>query len=102
MDSEFINVYIAKQKTWIEELVAKQIILETRLQIAEQTIVEKNNEIQVLKDDIDTKVAFINKLVDANAKKDEELNSLLHPELPKKKKKTEHLEVAQPSEADDF
>lgn len=35
MEVEFVNVYIAKQKSWIEDLVAKQIILEARLQLAE-------------------------------------------------------------------
>lgn len=35
MEVEFVNVYIAKQKSWIEDLIAKQIILEARLQLAE-------------------------------------------------------------------
>jgi hypothetical protein len=35
VEVEFVNVYIAKQKSWIEDLVAKQIILEARLQLAE-------------------------------------------------------------------
>lgn len=35
MDSEFINAYIIKQKNWIEDLLAKHIILEVRVQIAE-------------------------------------------------------------------
>ena len=35
MEVDFVNVYIAKQKSWIEDLVAKQIILEARLQLAE-------------------------------------------------------------------
>lgn len=35
MEIEFVNAYIAKQKSWIEDLVAKNIILETRLQLAE-------------------------------------------------------------------
>ena len=35
MDSEFINAYIIKQKNWIEDLMAKHIILEVRLQLAE-------------------------------------------------------------------
>ena len=35
MEVEFVNAYIAKQKSWIEDLVAKQIILEARLQLAE-------------------------------------------------------------------
>jgi len=35
VEVEFVNAYIAKQKSWIEDLVAKQIILEARLQLAE-------------------------------------------------------------------
>lgn len=35
MEADFVNVYIQKQKAWIEDLTAKQIILETRLQLAE-------------------------------------------------------------------
>jgi len=35
VEVDFVNVYIAKQKSWIEDLVAKQIILEARLQLAE-------------------------------------------------------------------
>ena len=35
MEIEFVNAYIAKQKSWIEDLVAKNILLETRLQLAE-------------------------------------------------------------------
>jgi len=35
LEAEFVNAYITKQKSWIEDLVAKNIILETRLQLAE-------------------------------------------------------------------
>lgn len=35
MDTEFVNAYIIKQKNWIEDLLAKHIILEVRVQIAE-------------------------------------------------------------------
>lgn len=35
MDTEFVNAYIIKQKAWIEDLTAKLIILETKLQLAE-------------------------------------------------------------------
>lgn len=35
METDFINAYITKQKNWIEDLLAKHIILEVRLQIAE-------------------------------------------------------------------
>ena len=35
METEFVNAYIIKQKNWIEDLLAKHIILEVRVQIAE-------------------------------------------------------------------
>lgn len=35
MEPEFVNAYIIKQKNWIEDLLAKHIILEVRLQMAE-------------------------------------------------------------------
>ena len=35
MEPEFVNTYIIKQKNWIEDLLAKHIILEVRVQIAE-------------------------------------------------------------------
>jgi hypothetical protein len=35
LDTEFVNAYIIKQKSWIEDLLAKHIILEVRVQIAE-------------------------------------------------------------------
>ena len=35
MEPEFVNAYIIKQKNWIEDLLAKHIILEVRVQIAE-------------------------------------------------------------------
>jgi hypothetical protein len=35
LDTEFVNAYIIKQKNWIEDLLAKHIILEVRVQLAE-------------------------------------------------------------------
>ena len=35
MEPEFVNAYIIKQKNWIEDLIAKHIILEVRVQMAE-------------------------------------------------------------------
>lgn len=103
MDSEFINVYISRQKAWIEDLVAKQVILETKLHIAEQKIGERNSEIEVLKEDIDNKIAFINKLVETNAQKDELINSMTASETTKKKKKTDISEVVhQEEDVNDF
>ena len=55
MEAEFVNAYIANQKTWIEDQVAKNIILETRLQLAEAKIAqlaglleESNSQIEKL------------------------------------------------------
>lgn len=35
MEAEFVNVYISKQKAWIEDLTARYIMLDTKLQLAE-------------------------------------------------------------------
>lgn len=35
MEPEFVNAFIIKQKNWIEDLLAKHIILEVRVQMAE-------------------------------------------------------------------
>lgn len=55
MEAEFVNAYIAKQKSWIEDYVAKNILLETRLQLAEAKIAqlaglleESNSQIEKL------------------------------------------------------
>jgi len=55
VEIEFVNAYIAKQKSWIEDLVAKNIILETRLQLAEaksaqlaELLSESNSQIDKL------------------------------------------------------
>lgn len=38
MEPEFVNVYIANQKKWIEDLIAKHIMFEARVQLAETKI----------------------------------------------------------------
>jgi hypothetical protein len=48
MDTEFINVYIQKQKTFIEELVAKNLILETKLTIADKIAGELGSKVSTL------------------------------------------------------
>lgn len=55
MEAEFVNAYIAKQKSWIEDYVAKNILLETRLQLAEakiaqlaELLAESNSQIEKL------------------------------------------------------
>lgn len=52
MDTEFINVYIQKQKTFIEELVAKNLILETKLTIADKVAGELGSKINSLEDQL--------------------------------------------------
>jgi hypothetical protein len=38
VEIEFVNAYIAKQKAWIEDLTARYIMLDTRLQLAENNV----------------------------------------------------------------
>lgn len=53
MEVEFVNVYIAKQKSWIEDLVAKQIILEARLQLAEAKAAKLADDLSKLNNKIE-------------------------------------------------
>jgi hypothetical protein len=53
LDTEFVNAYINKQKNWIEDLLAKHIILEVRVQLAEakaaqlaDQVVQLNNKLE--------------------------------------------------------
>lgn len=95
MDADFVNVFIAKQKSWIEDLLAKHIILESRLQIAESAAAEKAREVETLKAVIEEKNLYINRLSDSNTKKAEEMNSLLAiREQSKQKKKKEDSVVS--------
>lgn len=48
MDTEFVNAYIIKQKSWIEDLLAKHIILEVRVQIAEAKAAQLADQISEL------------------------------------------------------
>lgn len=101
MDAEFINVYIAKQKAWIEDLLAKHIILESRLGILEKSVSDKESEIDSLRSALEEKNLYINKLVDTNNRKNAEINNLVlekeQQEQQKlktsKKKKTEPVDV---------
>ena len=45
METEFVNAYIIKQKNWIEDLLAKHIILEVRVQIAETKAAELADQV---------------------------------------------------------
>jgi len=48
LDTEFVNAYIIKQKSWIEDLLAKHIILEVRVQIAEAKAAQLADQISEL------------------------------------------------------
>ena len=48
MDTEFVNAYIIKQKSWIEDLLAKHIILEVRVQIAEVKAAQLADQVALL------------------------------------------------------
>lgn len=96
MDADLVNVFIAKQKSWIEDLLAKHIILEARLQIAELAAAEKAKEVDNLKAAIEEKSQYINRLSDSNTKKVEEMNSLMaiREQAAKQKKKKEDSAVS--------
>jgi hypothetical protein len=95
VDADFVNVFIAKQKSWIEDLLAKHIILESRLQIAEAAAAEKAREVENLKAIVEEKSLHINRLSDSNTKKAEEMSSLMAiREQAKQKKKKEEQSVS--------
>ena len=49
MDVEFINLYIAKQKSLIDELQTKYLVLDTRFGILERQYAESVDELEKLK-----------------------------------------------------
>jgi len=96
VDADFVNVFIAKQKMWIEELLAKHIILEARVQIAEGAIAEKLKEIEKLNADIEEKSQYINRLANSNNTRRSEEELILQDvrEQAKQKKKKEDPAVS--------
>ena len=48
MEPEFVNAYIIKQKNWIEDLLAKHIILEVRVQMAEAKAAQLAEQVALL------------------------------------------------------
>ena len=48
METDFVNAYIIKQKNWIEDLLAKHIILEVRVQLAEAKAAQLADELAQL------------------------------------------------------
>ena len=52
METEFINVYIQKQKSFIEDLVSKNLILDTKVTIAEKVASDLSAQVNTLRDEI--------------------------------------------------
>lgn len=48
MDSEFINIFISKQKKYIDELTAKNILLDTQLEVSSSLATKLKEEKQAL------------------------------------------------------
>ena len=76
MEAEFINVYISRQKNWIEDLIAKHIMLESRLQVTEQKLAEKNKEVELLSSAVEEKNKHINNLVQLNNDKQRQIQEI--------------------------
>ena len=55
MEPEFVNAYIIKQKNWIEDLVAKHIILEVRVQLAEAKAAQLADQVTQLNNNLQEK-----------------------------------------------
>ncbi len=53
METEFVNAYIVKQKSWIEDLLAKHIILEVRVQLAEAKAAQLADQVVQLNSKLD-------------------------------------------------
>lgn len=106
MDADFINVYIGKQKAWIEDLLAKHIILEARMQVLEKSLSDNSGEVDKLRLTLQEKTEFINKLVDANTRKNAEINTLVaekqQAQAQKFQKKKKPDTVEQDIAADEF
>lgn len=52
MNEEFVNIYIEMNNKKIEELIRGELLLQTRLSIAEKMISQLNDEKKVLQDEI--------------------------------------------------
>lgn len=53
MNEEFVNVYIEVNNKKIEELIRGELLLQTRLSMAEKMIVQLNDENRSLKEEIE-------------------------------------------------
>jgi chromosome segregation ATPase len=79
LEPEFVNVYIANQKKWIEDLIAKHIMFEARVQIAEtkiskltELLEESENNYEALNKDYEQSITEVSNL----QAKIEELNKV--------------------------
>jgi len=54
-DVDFVNAYITRLKATVDELMSKNIILETRLSLAEQKLQADEQQINLLQQKINTK-----------------------------------------------
>lgn len=64
MEAEFINVFIGKQKNLIDDLLSKNIMLETKLAVSEMTSAKYKDQIDKQAIDLEEKSKYINRLVD--------------------------------------
>lgn len=48
MDTEFINMFISKQRALIDDLQSRLLLAETKLAIVDQKLVEANQTIETL------------------------------------------------------
>lgn len=53
MNEEFVNVYIEMNNKKIEELIRGELLLQTRLSMAEKMIAQLNEEKKILQDEIE-------------------------------------------------
>jgi hypothetical protein len=64
VDAEFINVFISKQKNLIDDLLSKNIMLETKLAVSEMMSAKYKDQVDKQAIDIEEKGKYINRLVD--------------------------------------
>ena len=51
MEIEFINAYIVKQRSWIDELTAKWLLAETRVTVLEKQVSDLTAKVDKLESD---------------------------------------------------
>lgn len=107
MDAEFINVFISKQKSLIDDLLSKNIMLETKLAVSEMTSAKYKDQVDHQAVDIEEKGKYINRLVDQTNTLQRRISDLeqIKKEEAKptvKKKKTETSPVTVSVAADEF